>query len=150
MLAKDAKVGFEEALHASGADLLSLTPRMAFERMTAFFRETRAEDCDSARDGDMLLYQWGTYDWGEGKRFEFGVTRQLIPVCGEGDDIWQLQLTIRLDPEDRLLGLGAGDRWCHSVDDLADFVAHVLGTEPFLSVADRADGVVTLDHEIVG
>ncbi|MGE0144378.1 MAG: hypothetical protein AB7I19_11365 [Planctomycetota bacterium] len=150
MLAKDAKVQFEEALHASGADLQSLTPRLAFERMTLFFREARAEDCDSALHGDMLLYQWGTYDWGQGERFEFDVTRQLIPVGGEDDDIWQLRLTIRFDPEACLLGLSAGERWCHSVDDLAEFVSHVHSTEPFLSVADRSDGIVTLDYELVG
>jgi hypothetical protein len=118
--------------------------------MTSFFRDVRAEDCDRASDGDMLLYQWGSYDWGRGQRFEFDVTRQLIPIGGDDDDIWQLNLTIRFDPEDHLLGLGAGDRWCNSVEELSDFVAHVVGTEPFLSVADRADGVVVLDYEVVG
>ena len=30
----------------------------------------------------MLLYQWGTYDWGEGKYFQIDITRQFI--LGEG------------------------------------------------------------------
>ena len=150
MLTKDAKAEFETVLHVSGGDVRSLTPRLAFERMTSFFRDVRAEDCDPASDGDMLLYQWGTFNWGQGRRFEFDVTRQLIPVGGDDDDIWQLHLTIRFDPTDDLTGLGAGDRWCHSSDGLADFIAHVVGTEPFLSIADRADGVVVLDYEIAG
>jgi hypothetical protein len=29
----------------------------------------------------MLLFQWGTYDWGTGEHFGFNLTRQLI---GEG------------------------------------------------------------------
>ena len=36
----------------------------ALELMAAFYRDVRAEDCDLDADGDMLLFQWGVYDWG--------------------------------------------------------------------------------------
>jgi len=143
-------VEFERFLHARGVDLASLSPRRAFECVTSFFRDARVADCDTEMDGDMLLFQWGTYDWGRGARFEFDVTRQLIPRGGDDDDIWQLHLTVRFELDDDLRSLGAGNRWCHSVDQLEAFAAFVVGNEPFLSVADRAGGRVALEYELAG
>jgi hypothetical protein len=150
MLARDAKTEFETLLRARGTNLASLSPRQAFECVTAFFRDARVEDCDTEMDGDMLLVQWGTYDWGRGAQFEFDVTRQLTLMGGDDDDLWQLHLTVRFEPDDDLRGLGAGNRWCHSVDQLQPFIAFVIGSKPFLSVADRTGGKVTLDYEQAG
>ena len=61
--------------------------------MLAFYGSVRFDDVDLAADGDMLLYQWGAYDWGEGESFEFDITRQLILGTGEDEDIFQLSLT---------------------------------------------------------
>ena len=55
--------------------------------MLAFYESMRFDDVDLAADGDMLLYQWGTYDWGRGASFEFDITRQLILGAGEDEDI---------------------------------------------------------------
>jgi hypothetical protein len=150
MLAKDAKAEFEGLLRARRTSLSSLSPRQAFDCMTSFFRDARVQDCDAEMDCDMLLLQWGTYDWGRGARFEFDVTRQMIPSGGDDDDVWQLHLTVRFEPDDDLRSLGAGNRWCHSVDQLEAFVDFVVGSEPFLSVADRAGGKVALDYELAG
>jgi hypothetical protein len=77
--------------------------------------------------GDMLLFQWGTYDWGDGPSFEYNITRQLI-VAGhdEPDDaIWQLLLTVRYNPDVQNADIESGNRWCEhpsQVDTLLQFV----------------------------
>lgn len=65
------------------------------EMMAEFYHIHRAEDCEVDEDGDMLLYQWGTYDWGAGRWFEINITRQFIPSDGAEDEILQLSLTLK-------------------------------------------------------
>ena len=117
--------------------------------MTGFYREERAEGCAVDGDGDMLLYQWGTYDWGEGESFELDITRQLI-TGGEDDDIFQLSLTFRFRPTAALRELGASNRWCHSPDELEDFRAFVHGSAAFLAVGHKVAPDVRLDYGIAG
>ena len=54
-----------------------------------FYRDERAEGCAVDEDGDMLLFEWGAVDWGEGEHFELSLARQLIFGPGDGK-IWQL------------------------------------------------------------
>jgi len=89
--------------------------------MLAFYRTVRFDDVDLAGNGDMLLYQWGTYDWGRGESFEFDITRQLILGTGEDEDIFQLSLTFKFQPTVALLQLGAGNRWRRSLEEVEEF-----------------------------
>jgi hypothetical protein len=70
----------------------------------------------------MLLFQWGTYDWGSGKHFEVDVTRQVIfPDEADDDALWQLHLTYRAAPSPERTALGSGNRWCSSHTEVAEF-----------------------------
>src|SRR5262245_34310217 len=80
MKAKRAKQEFERLIQRSGMRVGSLSPARGLEMILAFYRTVRFDDVDLAGNGDMLLNQWGTYDWGEGESFEFDITRQLICV----------------------------------------------------------------------
>jgi hypothetical protein len=126
--------------------------------MLAFYRTVRAVDCDLAVDGDMLLFQWGTHNWGRGEHFSFNVTRQLIPAEPElGADeeeerdpgIWQLSLTLAFTPDTPLRLLGTGNRWCHHPDDLETFSAEVRSLSVFGAVANRRPEKVELHYENV-
>ena len=55
--------------------------------MLRFYGDESVAGCRDDGAGDMLLYQWGTYDWGAGESFEFDITRQLIFADDEDDDI---------------------------------------------------------------
>jgi hypothetical protein len=103
MKAKRAKQEFERLIQRSGMRVGSLSPARGLEMMLAFYRTVRFDDVDIAGNGDMLLYQWGTYDWGEGESFEFDITRQLILGTGEDEDIFQLSLTFKFQPTVALL-----------------------------------------------
>ncbi len=118
--------------------------------MLSFYTESRVEDCNVDDDGDMLLVQWGTYDWGAGEHFEFNVTRQLIRNPSEDEDIWQLALTFRYRPDTFLRSLGEGNRWCHHPRDIEVFRATTEQNPPFLAVADRDDSTAELTYECAG
>ncbi len=150
MIAREARSTFEDFLERRLVALHEVTPRVAFEAMIAFFRDLPASDCDPAADGDMLLFQWGTRDWGRGRFFECDITRQFITGDGEDHEIWQLSLTIKFHPTDELSALRSGDRWCHSCDEIAEFTAFVLGSPAFRAVADSRDGKAELDYFCAG
>jgi hypothetical protein len=125
-------------------------PLAGFARMMRFYRDIRADDVRLEADGDMLLFQWGTYDWGRGPHFEVDLTRQLIRDKGEDDDIWQLHLTYRFRPSDVLRALGEGNRWCSLPTDLPAFEDFVM-SHPVLNMAgSRDDGQVEINYECAG
>jgi hypothetical protein len=92
----------------------------------------------------MLLFQWGTRDWGKGEAFEYNLTRQLTP--GDDDaDIWQLRLTFRFAPSPERRALGAGNQWCHSPAELAGLRSFVRGSAAFAAVGQLGADKVLLE-----
>ena len=119
------------------------------DAMLAFYRDVRADGCDAARDGDMLLYQWGTYDWGQGRHFELDITRQLILADRDDEEIWQLSLTFFFVPSSALHALHAGSRWCHSVEDCHDLRTFILSSPAYTTSTAAAILRVDLDYGAV-
>ena len=149
LISYNAKREFESFVDARGVRIASMTPRSAVDEMMSFYHDIRADDCDSESDGDMLLFQWGTYDWGDGPRFEFDITRQLCR-SGEDEDIWQLHLTFGFEPNNDLRSLGNGNRWCQSIEGLDEFAEFVRSCGVFAQVADRTDVKPTFGYECAG
>ena len=118
--------------------------------MLSFYREVRAERCRIDKDGDMLLYQWGTYDWGDVELFEFDITRQLIVGDGEDEDIFQLSLTFKFPPTGSLRQLGDGNRWCRSPEEIQEFRAFIYGSLAFRAVGQDAPTEVRLEYGVAG
>ena len=146
MKAQDALTEFECFADAKGKKISDLSPRDAVELMAGFYSAFRSEECDLEADGDMLLFQWGVYDWGEGEMFEFNITRQfMFPMVfeedgekWEEDSIWQLSLTCKCVPSESLRNLGANNRWCSSPDELVEFLRFAQKCEA-TSVAGAAE-----------
>jgi hypothetical protein len=91
-------------------NLNATRPSVGVAAMLRFYSECRAAGCGEA-GSDMLLFQWGTYDWGEGAHFELDITRQVILPDEEDDDaIWQLHMTYLFLPTDELSTLGSNNR----------------------------------------
>jgi len=144
----ESKREFERILAARHPGPGALTPRLAAAAALDFYEGRRAMGCDVEADADMLLFQWGTYDWGEGEHFEIDFTRQFMVPQGDDDpDLRQLSLTFRFPATDLLRGLGAGDRWCRSPSEVGDMRAFIEAAPGFAAVADRADGAVSLRIE---
>ena len=98
------------------------------KRQIHLFKTTPFEEFTSS-NADMLLFQFGCYDWGEGEFFELDVTRQL---SGEPDSpIEQLHCTISYPVNDSLLKLGEDNFWCENRFDVAKFESRVLNHDAF-------------------
>ena len=72
---------FARFLAVKNHRITDLTVPAAIDAMLAFYAEVRMEGCDMAHDGDMLLYQWGTYDWGRGRHFELEAIAPFGPLA---------------------------------------------------------------------
>src|SRR5690554_5476422 len=84
---------FVTFLAGAGVDLAT-SPDAGLRALIDFYANVRADGYDPGADEDMLLFQWGTYDWGEGERFEIDLVRQVMV----NEAIWQLHLTYRYPP----------------------------------------------------
>lgn len=131
MTITEAKAKFEFLL-SQQKDTKS--PQAIVSVMLDFYRNERAEDCILEEDGDMLLYQWGTYDWGQGRWFAFNITRQFIPSGGKDDDIFQLSVTAMYTPSPELDAMKSGNRWCGSLDELDSFEQFVASSEAMIQI----------------
>jgi hypothetical protein len=76
-------------------------------------------------DHDVLLFQYGTYDWGEGNFFEFDITRQFAKP-GE-DEPYQLHMVLRFDPID----IVSYDCWSMDYDSVDKWKDNILKTEGY-------------------
>jgi hypothetical protein len=150
MKAKRAKQEFERLIRRSGLRIGSLSPARGLEMMLAFYGSVRFDDVDLAANGDMLLYQWGTYDWGEGESFEFDITRQLILGNGEDEDIFQLSLTFKFQPTVALRQLGAGNRWCHSLEEVEEFRSFIDNSPSIIAVGQATPSKAQLEYGVAG
>jgi len=148
----EAKAEFEKRLHAHGVELSRLAPEAGFSEAFAFYRDVRPVGCVPVDDGDMLLYQWGAYDWGRGKYFNLDLTRQFILEGFEEDDdaIFQLSLTFLYTPSPALDALRAGNRWCHSLSELPDFQQFVVSSSAYQAALKHAPVQVELDYQAAG
>jgi hypothetical protein len=141
---------FEKYLRRVGDMQVPRTPRDGIERMVGFYGEVRVDDVDLESDGDMLLFQWGTYDGGDGAMFEVDVTRQLIRDGREDENIWQLHLSYRFAPSEPLRAFGTGNCWCARPDEIPSFAQFINAHGAMTAVGSREDGQPRLEYECAG
>ena len=88
------------------------------DRVWDVMRRFAAEAVDDIapleEESDGILAQYGTYDWGEGERFEIEFARQFAFNDGDGeyDHMSQLHCQFLFEPTDALRALGADDLLC--------------------------------------
>jgi hypothetical protein len=127
--------------------------------MLDFFRTQRFV----FQGADWLLFQYGTYDWGNGRYFDFNITRQLAVEIDyddtdedededEGEGMWQLSLTFRFTPTAELDALRSDNRWCesHEPNSVSAFQGFIRSSAAYLAVADQRAAKVEMDYEDAG
>ena len=145
----EALEGFSKFAASHGAALSASTPREGIEQMFSFYQAVRAEGCIES-GGDSLLFQWGTYDWGDGLHFELDITRQFYEQFAPEDNaISQLNLTYRFEPTTELEALGKGTRWCDGLGEVDAFRDFVHSAPVFAALADRSGLAVRLTYSYV-
>jgi len=128
MRSADTLAAFQQHLRSRyGLAADGLGARTAIEAMLGFYAEERATGADLAAGEDMILFQWGTYDWGTGASFEYGIIRQLItePDDASSEGIWQLQLTLHFRPDQDNARLRSGNRWLDVPAGLGEFATWI-------------------------
>lgn len=147
MKPKHAKKELEKRIKQSGTSLAGLTPAQGIRLMLDFYRDVRAEGCDLEGDGDMLLFQWGAYDFGEGRSFQFDITRQFMLEDCEGDDgMTQLSLTFHFAPFAGLEAIKTGNQWCSTPEGLREFETFITSGNAYGLVAAANPTKVTLNY----
>lgn len=117
MKSSDALSTLTGMITAAGVNLASPSVADLSKALTVFrdFSEIPVDDVNKDEDGDMVLLQYGTYDWGSGEFFEVDLVRQLMPPgeeYEEDDDlIFQLHCTFRFEPTESLRAFGSFERW---------------------------------------
>lgn len=113
-------------------------PASMFPKVIELYVMARIEGTDPDADGDLLLLQWGTNDWGHGLHFEVDLTRQVSLAGPDEDDaeIAQLSCKFVYAPAARLAELDSGSQWCSSVDDALEFWDLVIEHQAVKAVAD--------------
>jgi hypothetical protein len=147
MKSSESKTEFEPHFNALGK---RPCPKDVIKAMINFYIIRRVDDCELDQDGDMLLYQWGTYDWGQGRWFEFNITRQYMHTGGEDEDIFQLSLTLKYSATTELDALLSGNRWCRSPLELDDFLEFISSSEPMQKLSQTPCYNAALEYNQVG
>lgn len=119
----------------AGRPFEAASVREALARCLDFYGAQDVSGLSQEADADMLLFQYGCYDWGDGEFFQIGLTRQFIER-GQDGDLGQLVANFRYEPNRELRALGDGHAWCHSRDELPAFREQVLG-HAALAAAER-------------
>lgn len=126
---------FEEFLARRHLAISTLTIPQIVENTLAFYRAVRALGLSPNHDSDMLLFQWGVFNWGKGEFFEFDVTRQFITAGESGDDaISQLRCTAYFVPTSNLRAIPVSNRWCPSVSEADSFSKYIVGSAAYRAV----------------
>jgi hypothetical protein len=129
---ENAQQKFEKFLSGKGLRQRDLTLAEGCEAVFDFYRDLRPHRRVFEQQGaDMLLFEWGTYDWGTGEHFRFSLMRQLIGEGPVDDAMRQLRFMFEFQPDNELRALGEGDKWCESLSALPEFRDYVYRSPAF-------------------
>ena len=143
-----AKATLEEHIKLDGTPKSNITLAQDTRIMLDFDRDIRAQGCDLEDDGDMLLFQWCTYDWdGDGPTFQCDITRQFIKIGADGDDgMTQLSFTFHFPPTAELERILSGNKWCDMPDELPEFEYFITQSAPDKALADTPPSKVEIHY----
>lgn len=144
---QDAKRQFEELARRAGRDVPTLAPAEGVALMRAFYDEVRFGGLVDEPCADMLLYQYGTYDFGEGEEFLYDLTRQLVVPEADGQELWQLSLRWTFAPTEALRALGEVERFCDRREEAPAFGASFERCPAYAAVGGAKPIKVSLRFE---
>jgi hypothetical protein len=111
-----------------------LTLEQGFDLVVAFYREVRigAAVPATSSDEDMLLFQYGTWNWydARGEYFGLDITRQVMVEEGDEQAIHQLSFAFEFDPAP-FSTCTAYNSWSTTLPALADWVSSQKATAGF-------------------
>jgi len=147
---ESVKIDFENFINQHTLKVEGLTLAKGVQLMLDFYKRFRVDDCPIDKNGDMLLFDWGMYDWGDGLFFQCDISRQFISNGLLDDDaISQLSVGFYFDPLTEFNNLKLGSHWCESLDEIISFEMFILKNDAYLSVATKQPVKVILNYSQV-
>lgn len=141
---------FRSLLQSRKRMLEEFSPSEGIALMLDFYRDERVDNCLLEQDGDMLLFEWGCYDMGDGDFFNCSITRQLIEADAADDQIYQLRLEFLYTPTEEFRSLVNGNHWCQTPADLETFRSSIFSSPSFLSIQSARPVKMNIRYEITG
>jgi hypothetical protein len=82
-------------------------------------------------NADMLLFQYGVYNWGDdlGEHFRFDITRQFITEEEDGD-FYQLSLSLIYEPTN-FRELRSHNSWSRDSKSIAEWIENIKATHGY-------------------
>jgi len=114
---------------------------LLFNYIFELYEQKRVTNTSIDDDGDMLLYQWGSYEWGEGKYFELNITRQTMGTFDDPDEqsdsMKQLGVTFKYQETASVTDIKGGNFWCNQPDSLSEFANQIFNHVAYLWAVSR-------------
>lgn len=135
---EDLETGFVHFAAVNGVDLEKDPHATVFDTMLRYYAEVRVNGCDPGDDEDMLLLDWGSYDWGQGRAYEVDLSRQVLLPGRSDEAVLELHVVYRFPNTGDLAKISVGNDWWGSPGSVDEF-AEVLGTNVALALASGAE-----------
>lgn len=127
-----------------------LTSNEALEIFQDFFFNTIIKNFLREDDGDMALFQYGVFDWGQGESFEINFTRQLVFTEDKNgyEGTKQLSFTLFYPPT-----LFTKDQeyntWYHDYVNKEEWIRKIKQTEGFIGTENLPALRYEIRYEVV-
>jgi len=99
------------------------------------YKENRIDNTDLDGDGDMLLFQWGTYSHKENNYFYIDMTRQIVLDLEDPDEaadtMQQLSTKSMYSTDETTALIRNSNEWCTSPKNLNDFRNFIANNKAF-------------------
>jgi hypothetical protein len=119
-----------------------ITPETALTSILDFYENYKTDNGSTTSDDDMLLFQYGTYDWGgKGGKFEFNLTRQIADPSN--DEYYQVKLTLYYRMQD-IGEIESFNMWSIDSPSINNWKETIVDTEGF----KRASKAKPFDYKI--
>ena len=126
---KDAYQSAIEAFEKAGG---KISPESLVRLSMDLYQDIKVKEISGdPPDDDMLLFQYGTYNWHDedGEHFSFDITRQLAEQTLEGE-VFQLSWKLIYDPES-FKELTATNAWSIDFSQIRKWEAYIKSTPAF-------------------
>jgi hypothetical protein len=106
-----------------------ISPEIAIQAIIEFYNQHKIQPENDDSESDMLLFQYGSYDWtGNGPEFEFNVTRQIEDP--DDDEFFQISLTLKYKSQETN-NIESFNLWSVDCDSIEDWANEIMDTEGF-------------------
>ena len=132
-----SEAAFRRFLRRAGLEFEQAPVRDVLLAVTQFYAEQRIGGLTDEPDTDMLLFEYGCYDWGGGEAFQLGLTRQFYSPTD--NPISQLTVVFFYHPDRKLRSLGDRQTWCAHPSELEPFRQIVFDSAATRAAQSRTD-----------